>query len=97
MSVDYQASTLVQTFYAQLTGAEGGGGAGAGAGSQGDKTVDIPVTATSILLEGGTEVSAYWRLESDDVCRLEGPATVVPETWKGMYVQRYANPNAATV
>lgn len=97
LSVDYQASTLVQTFYAQLTLTEVGEFTGSITISQGDKTVDIPVTATSILLEGGTEVSAYWRLESDDVCRLEGPATVVPETWKGMYVQRYANPNAATV
>ena len=97
LSVDYQASTLVQTFYAQLTLTEVGEFTGSITISLGDKTVDIPVTATSILLEGGTEVSAYWRLESDDVCRLEGPATVVPETWKGMYVQRYANPNAATV
>jgi hypothetical protein len=36
-------------------------------------------------------------LEKDDGYNLEGPATVIPESWANMYVQRYANPNAATV
>jgi hypothetical protein len=59
--------------------------------------IEIPVTATAIVLEGGTEVKAYWRLEKDDSYELTGPATVVAESWTGMYVQRYSNPNANTV
>ena len=48
-------------------------------------------------MEGGTEVKAYWRLEKDDSYELTGPATVIGESFEGMYVQRYANPNANTV
>jgi hypothetical protein len=64
--------------------------------SQENKTIEIPVTATAIVLEGGTEVNVYWRLEKDDSYELTGPANVVPESWTGMYVQRYSNPNANT-
>ena len=97
LSVDYQASTLVKTFYAQLTLAENGETTGNITVTQADKTVNVPVSATAVTLEGGTEVKAYWRLESDDSYVLTGPATVIGESWTGMYVQRYANPNANTV
>jgi hypothetical protein len=63
---------------------------------QGDKQIDIPVTATAVVLTGGAEVTAYWRLEKDDSYELTGPAEVIPETFQGMYVQRYSNPNAKT-
>ena len=97
LSIDYQASTLIQTFYVQLTLTEIGETTGMITIQQGDKAVEIPVSATAVSLEGGSEVTAYWRLESSDECALTGPATVVPQSWSGMYVQRYANPNANTV
>lgn len=97
LNVGYQASTLIQTFYAQVTLTESGTFSGTITISSGDKTIEIPVTATAIVLEGGTEVKAYWRLEKDDSYELTGPAAVVPESWTGMYVQRYSNPNANTV
>mgnify|MGYP002854804394 CR=1 FL=1 len=96
LSVSYQASTLIQTFYAQVTLTENGTKEGKITILSGDKTIEIPVIATAVVLEGGTEVNAYWRLEKDDSYELTGPATVVPESWTGMYVQRYANPNANT-
>ena len=55
------------------------------------------MTVSGVQLSGGTEVSAYWRLESDDACVTEGPVTVIPESWHEMFVQRYSNPNANTV
>jgi len=97
LTVGYQASTLIQTFYAQVTLSEAGTFTGSIKVTSGDKVLDIPVTATAIVLEGGTEVKAYWRLEKDDSYELTGPATIVPESWTGMYVQRYSNPNAKTV
>ncbi|MGM9734528.1 MAG: GDSL-type esterase/lipase family protein [Prevotella sp.] len=97
VSVDYTASTLVKTFYAQVTLTENGQTSGNISVTQGDKTVNVPVSATAVTLEGGTEVKAYWRLESDDSYVLAGPATVIGESWTGMYVQRYASPNANTV
>ena len=96
LNISYQASTLIQTFYAQLTLAQSGTTEGAITITSGDKSIEIPVTATAVVLEGGTEVQAYWRLEKDDSYTLTGPATVVPESWNGMYVQRYSNPNANT-
>lgn len=97
LTATYTASTLVQTFYAQVTLAENGQFNGTITVSVlNGSTVEIPVTATAVVLEGGTEVKAYWRLEKDDTYELTGPATVVPESWTGMYVQRYSNPNANT-
>lgn len=96
LTASYTASTLVQTFYAQVMLKENGPFNGTITIQQGDKTLTIPVTATAVTLEGGTEVNAYWRLEADDSYTLTGPATVVPESWTGMYVQRYSNPNANT-
>ncbi len=96
LSCNYSASTLVKTFYAQLTLTQNGVTTGTISVEQGGKTISIPVTATAVTLEGGTEVQAYWRLESSDDCQLKGPATVVPQTWQGMYVQRYSAPNANT-
>lgn len=96
LSVNYTASTLVKTFYAQVALTVDGAFNGTITVSQGSKTVEIPVTATAVILEGGIEVKAYWRLENDDTYELTGPATIVPESWEGMYVQRYASPNANT-
>ena len=97
LTVNYAASTLVQTFYAQLTLTQKGAVSGTITVTQGDKQVNVPVSATAISLEGGTEVNAYWRLEKDDSYTLTGPATAIDQTFEGMEVQRYANPNSATV
>jgi len=97
LTVTYQASTLVQTFYAQVTLQENGETTGTITVQQGEKTLEVPVSATAVSLEGGSEVQAYWRLEKDATYELTGPATVIDESWVGMYVQRYSNPNANTV
>lgn len=97
LTVNYTSSTLIKTFYAQVVLTEDGEKTGTISIKQGDKTIEIPVTATAVTLEGGTEVNAYWRLESNDNYELTGPAIVIPESWEGMYVQRYANPNANTI
>jgi len=94
---DYVSATLVKTFYAQITLTENGTFSGTITVSQGSKRIEIPVSATAVVLEGGAEVKAYWRLEKDDSYELTGPAVVTDERFKGMYVQRYANPNAKTV
>ena len=97
LTVDYNSATLIKTFYAQLTLTQDGTTTGTISVQQGDKTIEIPVTATAVTLEGGAEVKAYWRLEKDDTYELTGPAVVLSETHQNMYVQRYSNPNANTV
>lgn len=95
----YTDGTLVKSFYIRTTLKAGNNVSGSVtvSSAEGTKTIDIPVKATAISLEGGTDVKAYWRLEKDDSYTLEGPATVIPESWSEMYVQRYANPNVNTV
>ena len=97
INIDYSASTLVKSFYAQMTLTENGQTTGNITVTQGAKTINVPVSANAVSMEGGTEVKAYWRLEKDDSYELTGPASVIGESWEGMYVQRYANPNANTV
>ena len=97
INIDYSASTLVKTFYAQMTLTENGQTTGNITVTQGAKTINVPVSANAVTMEGGTEVKAYWRLEKDDTYELTGPASVIGESWEGMYVQRYASPNANTV
>ncbi len=93
----YAGGTLIERFYARLTVTAPGDYNETIKIAGGGKETVIPVTAQGVELGGGTEVTAYWRLEKDDSYTLEGPAIVQPETWEGMYVQRYANPNANTV
>ena len=97
LNVSYTAATLIKTFYAQMTLTQNGETTGTVTLRQGDKSIEIPVKATTVVLEGGAEVKAYWRLEKDDSYELTGPANVISESFQGMYVQRYSNPNAATV
>ena len=97
LQADYSASTLVKSFFAQLTLTEPGEKTGIITIHQGEATIEIPVVANAITLEGGTEVKAYWRLEKDDNYELTGPATVIDQSFEQMYVQRYSNPNAKTV
>ncbi len=97
LTTDYVSATLIKTFYAQVTLDNDGTLSGTITVSQGSKRIEIPVSATAVVLEGGAEVKAYWRLEKDDSYELAGPAVVTGERFKGMYVQRYSNPNANTV
>ena len=66
LSADYTSATLIKTFYAQVALTDNGTFNGTISVKQGDKTIEIPVTATAVTLEGGVEVNAYWRLEKDD-------------------------------
>lgn len=97
LTANYVASRLIQTFYAQVKLTAEGAFSGTITVKHGDNTIDIPVTATAVVLDGGAEVKSYWRLEKDETYELTGPANVIDETFKGMYIQKYSNPNSATV
>lgn len=97
INIDYTDGTIIKNFYMQFALTDNGEQTATITVKQGDKTINIPVKATAVSLEGGKEVNAYWRLESNNDCALTGPAIVVPQTFEGMEIQRYANPNANTV
>lgn len=93
LNISYVAATLIKTFYAQLTLEENGLTEGSVIIEQGNNTITVPVKATAVTLEGGTDVKAYWRLDSDNTGSvLTGPATVIDQSWSNMYVQRYQAP-----
>lgn len=97
ISIGYTEGTLIETFHAKMALEEVGMVSGEITIEASGKTITVPVRAESVSMEGGTQVKAYWRLENDDSFTLEGPAQVIPQSWSKMYVQRYANPNKATV
>lgn len=97
LTIPYIGGTLVKSFYVKLELTKTGKNAGTVTVKQNGKSIEIPVKATAMSMEGGTEVKACWRLENNDECELTGPAIVVPESWEGMYVQKYSSPNAKTV
>lgn len=97
LTIPYVSGTLVKSFYVKLELTKAGENAGTVTVKQNGKTIEIPVKATALNMEGGTEVKAHWRLEKNDECELTGPAVVIPESWEGMYVQKYSSPNAKTV
>lgn len=95
-TLSYEGATLIGKFLARLTIAAAGENTGTVTIEAGSLSKTVTVTANGVELAGGVEVEAYWRLEKDDACELKGPASVVPETWHGMELQRYSNPNANT-
>ncbi|MGN0220998.1 MAG: pectinesterase family protein [Prevotella sp.] len=97
LALNYNASTLISTFYARIALEEDGENSGTITVSQGDKTISVPVNATAVTLSDGEEANAYWRLGENDECTVSGNLIPIAESWHGMYVQRYANPNASTV
>lgn len=64
--------------------------------SCGDKTVTIPVVGKCVEIADGVAASAYWRLEKDDNCTVEGPVDPIGETYSEMKLQKYSSPNANT-
>ncbi|MCM1162967.1 MAG: GDSL-type esterase/lipase family protein [Muribaculaceae bacterium] len=96
-SVDYSGSTLVGKFLVRMNlVAAGEQTATISIATPGGMTKDVIVSATGIELTGGVEINAYWRLEKDDSCVLDGPGEIIPESWHEMTMQKYSSPNANT-
>lgn len=96
ISMSYKEGNMVGTFYARCEFAEEGPINEEITVTSGDKTITIPVTGTSIVLEGGVPVQAYWRLEKDDECEVTGPMNTLGQSYSGMTLQKYSAPNTNT-
>lgn len=96
VTIKYEGGSVIGTLYARAKFDEGAI-SGEITATNGTDTLVIPYTGMGIVLGGDTEVTAYWRLESNDNCTTDGPITSLGQTLAGMEVQRYANPNANTV
>lgn len=96
ISMSYKEGNMIGTFYARCEFAEEGPINEEITVTSGDKTITIPVTGTSIVLEGGVPVLAYWRLEKDDECEVTGPMNTLGQSYSGMTLQKYSAPNTNT-
>lgn len=96
ISMSYKEGNMIGTFYARCEFAEEGSINEEITVTSGDKTITIPVTGTSIVLEGGVPVQAYWRLEKDDECEVTGPMNTLGQSYSGMTLQKYSAPNTNT-
>lgn len=96
ISMSYKEGNMIGTFYARCEFAEEGPINEEITVTSGDKTITIPVTGTSIVLDGGVPVQAYWRLEKDDECEVTGPMNTLGQSYSGMTLQKYSAPNANT-
>lgn len=96
ISMSYKEGNMIGTFYARCEFAEEGPINEEITVTSGDKTITIPVTGTSIVLEGGVPVQAYWRLEKDDGCEVTGPMNTLGQSYSGMTLQKYSAPNTNT-
>lgn len=96
ISMSYKEGNMIGTFYARCEFAEEGPINEEITVTSGDKTITIPVTGTSIVLEGGVPVQAYWRLEKDDECEVTGPMNTLGQSYSGMTLQKYSAPNTNT-
>lgn len=96
ISMSYKEGNMIGTFYARCEFAEEGPINEEITVTSGDKTITIPVTGTSIVLEGGVPVQAYWRLEIDDECEVTGPMNTLGQSYSGMTLQKYSAPNTNT-
>lgn len=96
ISMSYKEGNMIGTFYARCEFAEEGPINEEITVTSGDETITIPVTGTSIVLEGGVPVQAYWRLEKDDECEVTGPMNTLGQSYSGMTLQKYSAPNTNT-
>lgn len=96
ISMSYKEGNMIGTFYARCEFAEEGPINEEITVTSGDKTITIPVIGTSIVLEGGVPVQAYWRLEKDDECEVTGPMNTLGQSYSGMTLQKYSAPNTNT-
>ena len=65
--------------------------------SNGNNTKSIALTGECVSFEGGLKARAFWELSKDDGYISEGPISVLPETLKNMFTDRYAKPGSTTI
>ena len=89
ISVNYQNSTLVKSFYAKVNLTAAGTLRGTITATLGDKTVNVPVTVNAVELTGGVPCTVKWSLTSNDASTTDGLATAEDAKVEGLV--KYSN------
>lgn len=64
--------------------------------SNGNNTKSISLKGECVSFEGGIKATAFWELSENENGSSEGPITILPETFKNMFTDRYAKPGSTT-
>ena len=92
VKVAYSGGTVVENVYIQVTLPAEGGVEGTVSIRQGETSIEVPVTASTVALGEGEVVEVRWRLESAAKYSLSGPAEPIEEKYEGMTLQSYNSP-----
>ncbi len=65
--------------------------------SNGKNSKFITLKGECVSFEGGIKAKAFWELSKNENSISEGPITVLPETFKNMFTDRYAKPGSTTI
>lgn len=91
LSVNYKNGTLVQSFYARMQLANVGTFNGTITVTQGEKTVEVPLSVNIVELGGGDPFSVTWPMVPNDEATVTGGVTATAATLTGL--GKYGNVN----
>ena len=91
LSVDYKNGTLIQNFYARVQLTTTGVFTGTITATQGDKTVEVPLTVNIVELGGGDPFSVSWPMVPNDEATVTGGVVATAATLTGL--GKYGNVN----
>ena len=84
LSVNYKNGTLVQTFYARVQLTNTGLFTGTITATQGDKTVEVPLSVNIVELGGGDPFSVVWPMIPNDDATVTGDVMATAATLTGL-------------
>ena len=93
LSVKYENGTVIKTFYAKVNLTAVGQYNGTVTATQGDKSVNVPVTIKVVELGGGDPFTVGWTMNNTDKAKatVTGDATAADVKYEGLETYGYVN------
>jgi len=93
LEVSYQNGSLVKTFYARVALSTVGKFNGTITATQGNKSIEVPVTVNVIELGGGDPFTVAWTMNNTDKAKatVTGDATAADVKYEGLETYGYVN------
>ena len=93
LAIDYQNGSLIKTFYAKVNLTAVGQYNGTVTATQGDKSVNVPVTIKVVELGGGDPFTVGWTMNNTDKAKatVTGDATAADVKYEGLETYGYVN------
>ena len=99
LTIDYQNGSLIKTFYAKVNLTAVGQFNGTVTATQGEKSVNIPITISVVELGGGDPFTVAWTMNNTDKekATVTGNATAVDVKYEGLETYGYVNGYGALI